>query len=90
MSFDVSTHPIYGSILRALGINPDTGEYSLVAADVSYIITQVPNECMNTDVNISEALKKLELEKFIKRDAGGDLSYYNLALEGRNYVRSLL
>ena len=90
MSFDVSTHPIYGSILHAIGADPDTGKYSPVPADVRYLIGEVPENQRNADVSITDALKTLEKEGFVKKIIEGSDSYFDLTKEGKKQIKSMI
>ncbi len=90
MPFDVSSHPIYESILRAISTDPDTGEYSPMAANMPYLIRHVPEDYRNNGVGINAALKTLENERFIKKFTEDFASYYDLATKGREHIKEKL
>lgn len=86
MPFEIKEHPIYTSILYAIGTDPFGEKYTAELADLSIIITNVPEEHKTKKITISSALKTLKNENYIKQILDGNSYYFQITNKGKEYI----
>ena len=87
MQFDMSSHPIYDSIMDAICLDPEKKNYSPMPADLAYLIGHVPETHRNNGIGINAALKTLEQEKFVRKIIEGNTAYYDATAKGREHSK---